>query len=171
MTASEGKIVTSVSCHDSTVWMVSVNPGNVIELMFQEFNLDSHNPHTWVKVHNGDSRMSDLLVTSDGTTQPKPVRTTGNTMYIEYMAPDKPGRNGYEMKNERFVAIYSSHGENQDSVSDLEFKSTSISPFLTGKFISMQACSQQGGGLGSSDMAGGPHFVAETVISFLKVQA
>lgn len=111
MTTAEGKIVTSLTCHGSTLWQIHVEPGLVVELIFEVFDLDAENLDTWVKVRDGDSHMADLLLDNDGSRLPKTVRSTQNMMFIEYMAPEKPGMNGYEVKNEGFMAIYASQSK------------------------------------------------------------
>ena len=66
------------------------------------------NRRTWIKVRDGDSYMSDLLLHSFGGRKPDVVQTTGNSLLIEFFSP-------YEIKaysyNERFIAFYKSFGE------------------------------------------------------------
>ena len=103
LTSAEGRIVTSSKCRGSVLWFVAVAEGRTVRLRFHRFDLDADNPQTWVKIRDGDSHLSTLLLDSRGGDVPRPVTSSQNKLLVEYMAP-------YNGHTEGFVASYTSLG-------------------------------------------------------------
>ena len=101
----QGQIVAQGSCRGTSVWIIQVGKGHVVRLTFDLFNLKKE--QQWVKVRDGDSRMSVLLMYEKGLSEKlHPVTSTDHTMLVEF-------RNSYEDSSfgHGFVATYSALGE------------------------------------------------------------
>ena len=99
---SSGYIVASSStdCPSPRVWSVRVSDGLSLQLSFIRFNA----LHGTVRVHDGNSSLSNLLVQLDGGSAelPRPLTSAGNMLRVEYVlsAADLPVNDG------GFVALF-----------------------------------------------------------------
>ena len=78
----------STSCPSSQrVWSVGVAGGLVIQLTFIRF--DAARGRGTVRVHDGRSSLSNLLLQLDASSSelPRPVTSAGNTLRVEYVLP------------------------------------------------------------------------------------
>ena len=84
---SSGYIVASslTSCPSERVWLICVSDRMLIRLTFIRFNTQ----HGTVRVHDGNSSLSNLLLQIDtgSTALPQPLTSTGNTVRVEYVLP------------------------------------------------------------------------------------
>ena len=75
------------------------------------FTLSAQNHDTWVKVRDGETQYSTLLLNQMGGHIPNAVRSTGNKMMVEFLAPYVSSGTGYVQNTEGFVAVYSAVGK------------------------------------------------------------
>ena len=114
-TSPAAYIVSSSTCRSGTVlqWYIDVGDEHVVHLQFDRFTLDGENPYSWIKVRDGHSSWSTLLVNSGGGVTPAPVTTSQSRMLIEFMTPnrDRKSNGGYERPDpEGFSATYTALG-------------------------------------------------------------
>jgi len=100
---SSGHVVASSSTECPSVrrvWSVRVSDGLLIQLTFIRFDAQ----HGTVRVHDGNSSLSNLLVQLDaGTAElPRPLTSAGNMLRVEYVLP--PADNS--VNDGGFVAMF-----------------------------------------------------------------
>ena len=74
-------------CPGSSIWVIQVDPGFTIQLTFSVFDLDARNDNTWVKVRDGRTQMSSLLMYDFGGGLPQPLYSSRDAMLVELMMP------------------------------------------------------------------------------------
>lgn len=88
---SSGYLVVSsaIYCPSERIWLIHVSDGLLIRFTVIRFNAQ----HGTVRVHDGNSSLSNLLLQLDAvfTVLPQPLTSAGNTIRVEYMLPpDEP---------------------------------------------------------------------------------
>ncbi|KAH8397671.1 hypothetical protein KR215_004540 [Drosophila sulfurigaster] len=79
------------------VWHFSTTPGHRIKLIFNEFNVESHQECTYdnVAIYDGDSELSSLLGRFCGDKIPYPISSTTNQLYMVLKTDKNKQMNGF----------------------------------------------------------------------------
>ncbi|XP_013388746.1 cubilin-like [Lingula anatina] len=92
-TAPQGTIRTPqhpVNYHHNAncTWSITVQPDRVVELKFNIFDIETHSScnYDYVDVRDGNSLTSPLIGRFCSNVIPEPVRTTGNTMTVNFVS-------------------------------------------------------------------------------------
>ena len=112
MSSVTGRITSSTRmCRGSVLWVITAPTDFIVKLTFKVYTLDGTDRHTLVKVRDGDTRQSDLLVRDYGGVTPQSVMSSQNVMLVEFIMPVERRRTDiYEIDNQGFVAVYESVG-------------------------------------------------------------
>lgn len=106
---SFGYIVASslTYCPSERIWLIRVSDGLLIRLTFIRLNA----PHGIIRVHDGNSSLSNLLLQIDAvsTMLPQPVTSDGNKLRVEYVPPSAETRDR-EVINGGFAALFEAVG-------------------------------------------------------------
>lgn len=84
--------------HDDCVTVLWAEEGQNVELVFTDFELESHSTcnYDWVQVRDGDSSESELLGTWCGSDSPGTIRSSGSMLYVEFHSDGSVVRTGYQ---------------------------------------------------------------------------
>jgi len=84
--------------HDDCVSVIWAGEGQNVELVFTDFELESHSTcaYDWVQVRDGDSASSELLGTWCGSDSPGTIRSSGSQLYVEFHSDGSVVRTGYQ---------------------------------------------------------------------------
>ncbi|KAM8704027.1 hypothetical protein ACLKA7_008617 [Drosophila subpalustris] len=79
------------------VWHFSTTPGHRIKLIFNEFNVESHQECTYdnVAIYDGESELSSLLGRFCGDKIPYPISSTTNQLYMVLKTDKNKQMNGF----------------------------------------------------------------------------
>ena len=93
------------------MWVITAPENFIIKLTFKIYTLDGADRHTLVKVRDGDTRQSDLLVRDYGGGVPETVTSSQNVMLVEFVMPVERRRvDMYDVDNQGLVAVYEALG-------------------------------------------------------------
>ena len=93
------------------MWVITAPHNFIIKLTFKIYTLDGADRHTLVKVRDGDTRQSDLLVRDYGGAVPETVTSSQNVMLVELVMPVERRRvDMYDVDNQGLVAVYEALG-------------------------------------------------------------
>jgi len=102
---SSGYIVTSslTDCPSERIWLIRVSDELLVRLTFIRFDAQRGT----VRVHDGDSSLSNLLVQIHGGSAvlPQPLTSAGNIIRVEYILPSTQP-SGMDVVTGGFVALY-----------------------------------------------------------------